>query len=63
MGYHTKFGGIAPGIPPKGAKNVFFSGRVRIQRGVAATYPARISTIFETTDASRCENFQISKKN
>jgi len=31
-----------------------FSAGVRIQRSHSATYPARISTTFETTDMNRC---------
>jgi len=35
---------IVPGIPPKVPKRVLFS----VKRGLSATYPERISTIFET---------------
>jgi len=44
-----------------------FLGMVKIQRSLSATYPARLSTVFETTDVNQCpsgdrhENFfQIS---
>jgi len=53
MRTHTrKMGEIAPGFLPQGAKTcfVFLSS---MQRGLSATYPAPISTVFETTDVNR----------
>jgi len=47
MRTHTKkLGEIAPGVPSKDAKTcfVFLSP---IQRGLSATYPAQIMSIFE----------------
>jgi len=41
-------GEIAQEVPPNSAK-MYLTG-VRIQRALSATYPVRISTIFETTN-------------
>jgi len=57
VGITQKFGVNRPRIFTKRLKNVFLSGsgkKIRMQRGLSATYPARISTIFEMTDVNRC---------
>jgi len=46
-------GELAPGVPPQGAKTCFVFFLLSMQRGLSATYPAPISTIFETTDVNR----------
>jgi len=49
---HTgKMGEISQGVPPQGAKTCFVF-LLSKQRGLAATYPAPISAIFETTDVN-----------
>ena len=53
---HTRtrrVGEIAPGVPPQCAKTCFVFFLLSIQRGLSVTYPAPISTIFETTDVNR----------
>ena len=52
---HKKLGEITLWVSPNGAKCVFLPrAGVRIQRGLSATYCARISTVFETTDENEC---------
>jgi len=46
MRTHIKMEEIVPGVPPTGAKIVFFLSRNR--RGLSVTYPAPISTVFAT---------------
>jgi len=64
MGYgarsHKKNGEIAPGVLPQGAKTCCLL--LSRQRGLLATYPATISTIFETTDVNRFPHAYTSGK-
>jgi len=46
---HKENGEIAPGVLPQNAKMCFL---LSMQRGLSATYPAPISTVFETTDVN-----------
>jgi len=48
--FNKNNGEIAPGVPPQAAKTCFL---LSMQRGLSATYPAPISTIFETSDVNR----------
>jgi len=56
-----KMGEIAQGVPPQGAKT-YFAFLLSMQRGLSATYPAPISTIFEVTDVNRFPHTYISEK-
>jgi len=42
-----------PRVPPQGAKTCFVFFLLSMQRGLSATYPAPISTIFKITDVNR----------
>ena len=63
---HTRtMGEIVPGVPPKGAKTCFVFFLFSMQRGLLATYPAPILTIFLKKDVNRfphvyTSNFWIS---
>jgi len=52
---------ITPGVPLQGAKTCFIFLLSR-QRGLSATYPAPISTIFETTDVNRFAHVYTGEK-
>jgi len=56
-----KMGEIAQGVPPQGAKT-YFAFLLSMQRGLSATYPAPISTIFEVTDVNRFEHAYTGQK-
>jgi len=51
---HRKIREIAPWVPPKDAKMCFVFFLSPIQRGLLATYPEPILSIFEIKDVNRC---------
>ena len=53
MECHKNWGESPQGFQQTAQKG-FFAGMVRIQGGFSATYPAWISTIYETTDVNWC---------
>jgi len=57
-----KMGETVPGVPHKGAKKYFVFLLSPIQRGLSATYPAPISTIFETKEVNRCPHAYSGEK-
>ena len=56
----TNSGEITPGVALTGAKTCFVF--VTIQRGLSATYPAPILTVFQTKDVNRCPHAYTGKK-
>ena len=59
---HQRNGGNRPRVPSQGAKRVLFFFLLSMQRGLSATYPAPISTIFETTDVNRFPHAHTGEK-
>jgi len=60
---HTKkVGEMDPGVLPKGVKMCFVFILSPMQCGLLATYPAPISTIFETVVANRCPHVYTGEK-